>query len=146
VRLNLGAGSVVRKNWVNVDLVQLPGIDIAFDLDKHTAWPWRDEEISEIEAKDIFEHLHRPVWFMAECHRVLRPSGRLHIRTPHMASPDSWTDPTHVRHCNEHSFDFWIPGNIHYKTNNAAYGGISYALVNLAIDNGTIDITLRKQA
>jgi len=143
-RLCLGAGSVIRRNWVNVDQVKLPGIDVVLNLDAPVPWPWSDNSVAEIEAKDIFEHVHEPVWFMTECHRVLCPSGRLHIRTPHMSSPDSWTDPTHVRHCTEHSFDFWIPGNVHHDTNNAAYGRVSYALVHLALDNGTIDITLRK--
>jgi hypothetical protein len=144
VKLNLGAGSQVRAGWINVDQVELPGIDMVLDLDGPFSWPWSSQTIQAIEAKDIFEHLHRPVWFVTECHRVLTSGGTLHIRTPHMSSPDSWTDPTHVRHCNEQSFDFWIPGTIHYQVNNRAYGGVAFERVSLEIDRGTIDIVLRK--
>lgn len=149
-RLNLGAGSRIMGGWVNVDRVRLPGIDVVFDLDTKPLdgrrWPWADGTVSAIEARDVFEHVHDPIWFMTECHRILKPGGVLHIRTPHINSPDSWTDPTHVRHCNEHSFDFWTPGNPHYAANNAAYGGVAYDLVNLVNDHDTIDITLRKPA
>jgi SAM-dependent methyltransferase len=144
VKLNLGAGSRVLDGYVNVDQAQLPGIDLAFDLDMPVPWPWADASVTMIEAKDIFEHVRDPVHFMVQCHRILRPNGTLHIRTPHMSSPDSWTDPTHVRHCNEHSFDFWIPGNVHYETNNAGYGGVSFGLAGMEMDRGTIDVTLRK--
>jgi SAM-dependent methyltransferase len=127
-----------------VDRVKIPGIDTVLDLDAPFSWPWEAGSVSEIEAKDVFEHLHNPVHFMTECHRVLAPGGTLHIRTPHMSSPDSWDDPTHVRHLTERSFDYWIPGTVYFEHHNAAYGGVSFACPDLRIDRGTIDVTLKK--
>lgn len=145
MRLNLGCGSVTREGWVNVDAVKLAGVDVVHDLDV-APWPWEDGSVTRIEAKDIFEHVDRPVLFMTECHRVLRPGGVLHVRTPHYSCVDAFTDPTHKRQCTEQTFDFWIPGTVHYRVNNAGYGGVAFDRVDLHIDRqyGAIDVTLRK--
>ena len=146
MKLNLGAGSVIRDGWVNVDIAPLPGVDVVWDLDV-APWPWPDGAARAIEAKDIFEHLARPVQFMTEAHRVLRAGGQLHIRAPHWLSPDAWTDPTHRRAVTEHTWDFWIAnGNPHYEANNAAYGGVEFDLCRRLVDRGAVDITLRKPA
>lgn len=148
MKLNLGAGSKVIPGYINVDRAKLPTIDEVFDIDQAwCAWPWEPGSVDAIEAAHIFEHLHEPVHFMVQAHRVLKPGGRLHILTPHMSSMDSWTDPTHVRHCTEDSFAFWInDGNVHYLANNAAYGAVGYDLGELAVRGGVIDITLIKPA
>jgi SAM-dependent methyltransferase len=144
VRLNLGAGRRTLDGWVNVDRVPLPGISTVLDLDQPDPWPWPDGTADAIEADNVFEHVVRPVWFMTECHRVLVPGGRLHIKTPHYTSRDSWTDPTHLRHCSEDSFAFWVPGNIHYEVNNAGYGGVAFSCRKLAVVGGMIDVLLAK--
>lgn len=144
-RLNLGAGTKQRRGWVNVDRLKLPGIDTALDLDRPEPWPWDDGSVSAIEADNLFEHLREPVRFMLECHRILAPGGTLRIITPHMSSRASWDDPTHIRHCTEHSFDFWIPGTVHYQASNGLYGGVAFTAPKLEVRDGLIDVTLRKQ-
>jgi hypothetical protein len=147
-RLCLGAGTKQRKGWVNVDRAPLPGIDVVLDLDRPPAndWPWENGTVHAIEADNVFEHVMRPVWFMTESHRILRPGGSLRIITPHLSSQASWDDPTHVRHCTANSWDFWIPGTLHYIASNKTYGGVAYDKVSIDVNQGMIDVRLKKPA
>lgn len=141
--INLGAGGKPLPDYVNVDRVQLPGIDVVHDLDIGP-WPFGSETYTEIRAKDVFEHVNDPILFMTECWRILTPGGKLWIRTPHYRSVDSFTDPTHKRHCTEHSFSYWIPGNVYFEEHNAAYGGVRFTGVSLRMDAGSMIVHLEK--
>lgn len=83
---------------------------------------------------------------MTECHRILIPFRPLHIRTPHYQSIDAFTDPTHKRFPTQFTFDYWVPGTIYYEQHNCAYGGVSFTKLNMTIKNGTIDVTLLRDA
>jgi 2-polyprenyl-3-methyl-5-hydroxy-6-metoxy-1,4-benzoquinol methylase len=127
LRLNLGCGLAADLSdmVVNVDAVALPGVDMIWDLDDHP-WPWDDEAFDEVHAIQVFEHLHDPVGFMVDCHRVLGANGLLLITTPHYMSENSFTDPTHVRHCTLRSWDYWIQGRALYAQFNPMYGGVAF--------------------
>lgn len=109
VKINLGCGSRSEQGWVNVDIVNLPGVDICWDLD-HVPWPFEDESAEEIKAEDVFEHVTDPIAFMLQCWRVLRPNGHLRLRTSYWKSKNAFTDPTHKRFCTEQTFDYWCEG------------------------------------
>jgi SAM-dependent methyltransferase len=49
--------------------------------------PFRDGEFDLVTAHWVVEHLKEPEAFLREMHRVLRPGGRLFIRTPNLFSP-----------------------------------------------------------
>ncbi len=114
VRLNLGCGHKQFEGWVNVDIRQLPGVDVVWDLDQYP-WPWQDGEAYEIRALHIIEHLKSGlIAFCDECWRLLMPGGTLyaeeapgtlHVEVPDAADPDlSWCDPEHERPYRKHSF------------------------------------------
>lgn len=145
MRLNLGAGGRALPGFVNVDRVQLAGVDQVVDLDR-LPWPWADASADEIMARDLFEHLADAVGFMVESHRVLVGGGTLFIRTPNvfLSQSDAFTDPTHRRFPTWNTFDYWIPGTVYHAEHNAAYGGVSYALVDKRPDNGSMVVVLAK--
>lgn len=145
MRLNLGCGSRPLPKYVNVDIAPLDHVDVVHDLDV-TPWPWNDGEATKIVARDIFEHVENALTFMTECHRVLKDLGILHLHTPHYRCIDAFTDPTHRRFPTEHTFDYWIPGTVLFRSHNAAYGGVSFERLDMHLDNGSLDITLRKIA
>lgn len=120
MKLNLGAGTDIRAGWVNLDVVDLPGIDVVHDLDV-VPWPLGDNEFDEILALDIFEHVGDPLGFMAECWRVLRHDGMLTVRSPHYGTWCAHTDPTHRRAVSEATFDYWVPGTTLYMSFGDAY-------------------------
>lgn len=143
MKLNLGAGGSPVPDFVNVDRVLLPGIQVVHDLDV-VPWPFPDCSAVHITAKDVFEHVGDPIGFMTECHRVLEPGRRLWIRTPHITSLDAFTDPTHRRFPTEYTFDYWVPGTVYHREHNAAYGGVSFEKQRMVIKNGAIEVTLVK--
>lgn len=125
IELNLGCGRLVHPGAVNVDHVALPGVDVVHDLDV-TPWPLPTAHFDQITAAQIFEHLSNPVGFMVECHRVLKPGGLLWLSVPHWQSENSFTDPTHVRHCTERTWDYWCAGTTLHAQFGAAYGDVTF--------------------
>jgi SAM-dependent methyltransferase len=120
--LNLGTGYSTDPAATNVDRVAHPGVDVIWDLDEHP-WPFDDQAFDEVRAVQLFEHLTDPLGFMADAHRVLQPGGLLLIVVPHWQSENSHTDPTHVRHCTERTFDYWCEGEALHAQFGAAYAG-----------------------
>ena len=82
LRLNLGAGHVLEAGYVNVDLRELPGIDIVAGIDDLPIGP---ESVAEIASSHLLEHfpleqLRRkllPYWF-----GLLRPGGTFRAVVP----------------------------------------------------------------
>jgi predicted SAM-dependent methyltransferase len=144
-RLNLGAGTDIRAGWVNSDIVKLQGIDVVHDLDVFP-WPWETGTVDEILANDLFEHVHDALGFVNECGRILKAGGFLRVRTPHYQHENSWTDPSHVRHCTEKSLDYWTLGTEFYEKYSAGYAaeGVAFERVNVTVEGGNILFILRR--
>ena len=107
-KLNVGCGSDIRKGWVNLDSVSLPGVDIVHDVEK-LPLPFEDEQFDEIQCDNILEHIeYMPV--MKELHRILKPGGLLKIRVPHFSSRNNYVDPTHKKHFSIDTFNFFVEG------------------------------------
>lgn len=125
--LNVGCGASVHKGagWVNLDAHPYPGIQVVHDLDA-VPWPFVDATFDHVQAIQVFEHVHNPVGFMCETYRVLRPGGTAYIVVPHWKSENSYTDPTHVRHCTERTWDYWIAGRPLHSQFGPAYGGVAF--------------------
>lgn len=125
MKLNLGCGPAAAEGFTNVDWVAWPGVDVIADLDK--PWPWDDGSVQFILASHVFEHLSEPVHFMTEAWRVLQsatdvsPGGVLLVCVPYYKHQNSFADPTHKRHCTEHSFDYWIDGAPYHIQYGAGY-------------------------
>jgi predicted SAM-dependent methyltransferase len=115
-KLNLGCGTDVRPGWVNVDLVELPGVDVVHNL-VFLPYPFEDNSADEVRMIDVVEHLpnYTPDWkpmipaLMDELYRILKPGGLLFIQVPRYDAEFLPMDPTHVRGFHERSFDFFDP-------------------------------------
>jgi hypothetical protein len=118
IKISLGAGAEpeTEPGWVNVDIVELPGIQVVHNLMNYP-WPFETGSVAYIKAKDIIEHMatHLPdgrssiIAFIEECYRILKPGGILWIQTPAWDADFLWIDLTHVRGFDERSFDFFDP-------------------------------------
>lgn len=144
--LNVGAGVWCWPNAVNLDLADLPGVDVIHDLDVFP-WPFDDGRFAEVWAQQVFEHVADPIGFMAEAHRVLQHGGILWMTTPHWQSPNSYTDPTHRRHCTEQTWDYWCPGTDLHAQFGAAYAGSAvYRKESVVLSGGDLLVRLVKEA
>jgi hypothetical protein len=48
--------------------------------------------------QDVIEHVRDPIRVIEKLHRVLRPDGRLQLRTPHFSSALAYGDPSHLQY------------------------------------------------
>jgi len=108
-RLHLGCGRTILAGWVNLDLKSGPGVDVVADLDRcsEVPLPFEADTFEEFLASHLFEHLHDPLPFMQELHRIARPGARATFRVPYGSSDDAAEDPTHVRYCFLSTFGFF---------------------------------------
>jgi SAM-dependent methyltransferase len=105
-KLSLGCGYESREGWVNLDVADLPGVDVVHDLDD-PPMPFENAVFDYIECVDILEHVRDLPAVMREIHRVLAPGGRVRIEGPHFTSYTWPTDPTHRRAFAINTFEFF---------------------------------------
>ena len=108
MKVNLGAGSDIIQDYINHDLVSLPGISVVHNLN-HYPWPWADSSIEEIKAFDVLEHVDDFIKAMEEIFRILVAGGRCHVSVPYWNSWCVPSDPTHKRGFHEITFRFFDP-------------------------------------
>ena len=73
-----GAGRTV-PGYVNLDLIPMPGVDIAADA---AQLPFPSEQFQRVECDAVLEHVRDPGRVVGELCRVLAPGGYLHLVTP----------------------------------------------------------------
>jgi SAM-dependent methyltransferase len=150
INVNLGAADAPMVGFINVDMQDLPGVDVVCDLEKFP-WPFPSESVDLIIASQLVEHInpHGGVFisFMDEAHRILKPKGQFMIATPYAGSIGYWQDPTHCNGCNELTFCYFDPLD-------ATTGGILYQnyhpkpwhiLENSWYSNGNLECLLEKR-
>ncbi len=106
-KLNLGCGKDIKKGYVNLDSVKLPGVDIVMNLNDYP-WKLEDNHFDEIICYHVLEHLENFEMSMNELHRILNKNGILKIRVPHFSSAGAWTDPQHKRAFGYFTFDYFV--------------------------------------
>jgi SAM-dependent methyltransferase len=108
-RLHLGCGRDIREGWINLDCVDLPGVDAVADLDAcaTTPLPFEDDTFDEVFASHLLEHIRNPLPLMQELHRICREGAVANFRTPHGSHDDAFEDPTHYRQYFQNSYYFF---------------------------------------
>ena len=84
-KLHLGCGCNVLAGWLNTDLVPRSPQVARVDLTKRL--PFGDACFDYLFSEHVIEHLSygEALTMLCECHRVLRPGGRMRISTPDLA-------------------------------------------------------------
>jgi SAM-dependent methyltransferase len=85
--LDIGGGTAhikdVRPDIVSTDILLFPGIDVVADAHR---LPFPDESFMGVVMLDVLHHLERPIEFLREASRVLKPGGRLAMIEPAMTT------------------------------------------------------------
>lgn len=121
-KLNLGCGKDIREGWINLDVSQLPGVDVVHDVNI-LPLPFGDGEFDEILARDVLEHVEY-IPLLADLHRLLCVGGELKIQVPHFSSPFNYIDPTHQKRFAVRTFDYFLTDT---TSGREYYFGFSFA-------------------
>ena len=125
--LEIGSGYARTPGVFTIDINPAVAPDILHDLDSFP-WPIEDSSFDAVIMFSVIEHLGYPVRAIEECHRVLKPNGKIYLLTPHFSDSGSFIDPTHKWHFSARSFDYFVSGTSFQKE----YGFYSPARFRLA--------------
>lgn len=144
--LNLGCGSHPFPGCVNVDRL-LGGTGADKQVDLNGDWPWEPDCASAIYAVQVFEHVADPEHFMVQSWKALHQGGALIITTPDYRHENSYTDPTHVRHCTIRSWDYWCAHTDLFEQFGKPVWGDEAPFEKVSVTTNEVDITavLRKR-
>lgn len=107
--LEIGSGKAKIPGVLTIDINPAVTPDILHDLDRFP-WPVADSTFDAVIMFSVIEHLGYPVKAIEECHRILKPNGKIYLLTPHFSDSGSFIDPTHKWHFSARSFDYFISG------------------------------------
>jgi predicted SAM-dependent methyltransferase len=81
-KLHLGAGGNRLDGWLNSDY--FPKVEGVLHLDARGRFPFADAQFDYVFSEHMIEHLAfaKGAAMLKECHRVLKPGGRVRISTP----------------------------------------------------------------
>jgi predicted SAM-dependent methyltransferase len=105
-KLNLGCGKDIKKGYVNLDSVKLPGVNIVHNLDKYP-YPFKDNEFDEVYCHHVLEHLNSIIKPLEELHRITKKGGKIIIEVPIYPSLGAMADPTHQSYYTYLTFNYF---------------------------------------
>jgi ubiquinone/menaquinone biosynthesis C-methylase UbiE len=108
LRVNLGGGNEKIEGYVNIDIVDLPEVDIVADITEGIPLP--DNSVIELRANYVLEHIDDTVKIMGEIYRVCKNGAKVKIRVPYFKSTAAVKDPTHESFFTEHTFAYFDRG------------------------------------
>lgn len=131
LRIDIGCGSNKRAEFLGVDSLKLPNVDVVCDLRKR--WPWKDDSVDEANCAHFIEHLTNldgkweRIHFFNELYRVLKVGAKCSLVFPHWASNRYYGDPTHKEPFSEMGFcylnaDWRVAQAPHTDKANVPYG------------------------
>jgi len=109
-KLNLGCGVKHASGFINVDRSQIFSPDECVDLEVFP-WPWADNSIDHIIAKDVLEHLGDTsqdfINIIKEMYRVSANGALWEIQVPHWRSDNALGDLTHKQIITKNTFQLF---------------------------------------
>lgn len=142
MNLNIGCGNRPFEDCINVDKRRTELDAIQHDLERFP-WPFADKYFDNVYAYDIIEHLTDVVKTMEEIDRILKPGGRVEIRTCAWDKKQSYDDPTHRHWFTLNSFDFFDPTTEWGKKYNW-YSTARFKIIRAQYDCSELEFTLTK--
>ncbi len=88
MKLQIGSGDhkvapaiYKRADWVNLDIITVPGINVKGD---GSLLPFKNDSFEEVHCVHVLEHVTRDKYklMLAEMYRVLKPGKYLYVETP----------------------------------------------------------------
>ena len=110
VKYNCGSGERPKKWYINVDYYVKA--DIKYDLNKYPYKFAKNNSAEEIVCERLIGMINNIPRFLQECHRILKPNGRLIILDHHFSNVSSIQSVIRIHRFGYRSFNpkfFYIP-------------------------------------
>lgn len=123
-RLNIGCGRDYRQGWINTDISHEVKADHYFDI-RREKFPFKDELFEEICISGVLEQIgpnEELIHAMNECHRVLKPGGKMTVIVPNAKHAIAHRDPMDVRKFTMATFKYFDPECYEYRDYGSVYG------------------------
>lgn len=114
--LDLGCGLAKEENAFGIDLINLPGVDLVWNLNKFP-YPFKSNSQDKVILSDVIEHLDNPIAVIRECHRLLKSNGELFIKVVYWNHKYSYSDPQHKWAFSELWFQDFLSKGRNYSYN-----------------------------
>ena len=140
MKLNLGAGKLPRKGFINIDIS--PDVKADYVLDVTKGLPYKDNSIEEIHSGCMLEQIGDNkdfIFLLNEIWRVLKPQGEFNGYVPSTAFSVLYLDPMDKRFFQLESFNYFDIDKHAYKEFGTNYGLKPWKDVNVSLnENGII--------
>lgn len=162
--LDIGCGSgsflaLMRGKGWDVAGTEVSHLDLRAIAEQSGAKIYRNEEIESLPEASldvvtlwhVFEHLHKPQWYLKEVRRLLRPGGLLVIEVPNYASlparfgKGEWLQlevPRHTMHLTERDIRRFLE-HAGFFVEQVRYGSFFYDMLDL-VQTALNKVTRRK--
>jgi len=112
ISLNIGSGKKTSPQTINLDISPKFCPDIVADLNH--SLPFSNNTFSSITGTHVLEHVDDLIFTLNELYRIAQPNAILNFEVPHQDSLMASADPTHKRHFNQHSIQYFCSNGEHY--------------------------------
>lgn len=131
MKLHLGCGNDYRGGYINCDVSKEVNPDKIVDLGKKL--PFKENSVSEIYSRHVFEHVGDLMGLMKEINRVCKKGAELHIIVPYFSHPGAFQDPTHKRFFTLRTFDYFDSDNSYSYYSNVRFKTINKKLTTFVL-------------
>jgi SAM-dependent methyltransferase len=104
-KVNLGGGNDKISGYFNIDILQMPNVDLVCDINEGIPLP--DNSVAEIITNHCLEHLDDTVHIMQEIYRICSHGAIVKIKVPYFKSVGAFKDPTHKQFFTEKTFEYF---------------------------------------
>ena len=114
VIVELGCGTRKKPGRINIDKIDLPGVDIITDLEDGLRF-LPDSSVDELHCNNVMEHINNFEQLLGEIVRILKSSGKAYIFVPHFSNPYYYSDYTHKRFFGLYTFYYFVEEELQLK-------------------------------
>lgn len=107
-KLHLWCGYDIKPGYINQDIIDLPWVDMVFDLDVFP-YPFADSELDEVYSAHVLEHVTDLGKTMEELTRICKPWAQIKVIVPYFSNPGTRADYTHKRWFTTATFKYFHP-------------------------------------
>ncbi len=90
MKINLGCGKNIKKGFINLDAIKLPGVDVVCNLEDGKL-PFKDNSVKIIVLNHVLEHIQNLESLLKEIYRISKANAKIYIRVPYFSHESAFS-------------------------------------------------------